>query len=253
MIFKERVFFDAETSWGDFANLNNYGIMTFYGDVYFEQFVNVSTGTPKFNVLNFNANGGFVQGQIENASMININGKTTFGNQVGNQAGAILNIKSPTTFNDSVINWDGYTQIGGTILVESPTTFDWYLFNYNNATIIIKAPTSITKQHIENYNGGTIIIQSPTIAESWIDNYYSATLEIRGTKLTARGGLWNYLDATLIFSALNGELGQLIGDLTNQNNQGEHQGKVQVIVTGLSAGQKYQIVTGNATLDSKDI
>lgn len=212
LIFKERVSFDAVTAWGDFATFPNNGIMTFYNDVYFKILANAPTGTPQFNVLNFNANDGYVQGQIENASMININGKTTFGNQVGNQAGAILNIKSPAIFNDAVINWDGDTGIGGTIIVKSPTSVANYFDNYNNAT-----------------------------------------LEIRGTTLEVKNTLWNYLDATLIFSALNGQLGKLIGDLMNQNNQGKNQGKVKVIVTGLSAGQKYQIVTGKATLDAKDI
>lgn len=233
LIFKERVFFDADTSWGDFATFPNNGIMTFYNDVYFKILANAPTGTPQFNVLNFNANDGYVQGQIENVSMININGKTTFGNQVGNQAGAILNIKSPAIFNDAVINWDGDIGIGGTIIVKSPTTFRWYVSNYNNATIIIKSPTSVAQS---------------------FDNSDNAILEIKGTTLEVKNTLWNYLDATLIFSALNGQLGKLIGNLVNQNNEGKYKGKVKVIVTGLMGGQKYQIIDGQIKgLESKDI
>lgn len=223
LIFKERVSFDAVTAWGDFATFPNNGIMTFYNDVYFKILVNAPTGTPQFNVLNFNANDGYVQGQIENVSMININGKTTFGNQVGNQDGAILNIKSPAIFNDAVINWDGDTGIGGTIIVESPTTFN---------------------RNVSNYNSSTIIIESPTSVANYFDNFLGAILEIKGTTLEVKNTLWNYLDATLIFSALNGQLGKLIGDLVNQNNEGKYKGKVKVIVTGLMGGQKYQIIDG---------
>ena len=235
MIFKNRVFFDADTSWGDFASLTNDGIMTFYNDVYFAELVNINNGTPQFNVLNFNANDGFVQGIIENIGIMNINGKTTFGNQIGNQLGAILHIKSPATFNDSVINWDGDTQIGGIIIVESPTTFNWALYNYNNATITIKSPTTVAR---------------------YLNNSDNATLEIKGTTLTVKNTLWNFRNATLIFSALNGQLGQLIGDFINyayKDDTSKDEGKVQIIVTGLTAGQQYQIVTGNATVDSKDI
>lgn len=173
-----------------------------------------------------------VQGKIENKGIMNINGATTFGNAVGNQVRAILTIKSPTIFDDYVENWDGNTGIGATILVESHTTF-WRLFNHDNAKIIIQSPTTIT---------------------TWLDNYNNATLEIRGATLTTTAGLWNYLDATLIFSALNGQLGKLIGDLINQNNQGKYKGKVKVIITGLVGGQKYKIIDGQITaLEAKDI
>lgn len=236
LIFKERVSFDAVTAWGDFATFPNNGIMTFYNDVYFKILANAPTGTPQFNVLNFNANDGYVQGQIENASMININGKTTFGNQVGNQDGAILNIKSPAIFNDAVINWDGDTGIGGTIIVKSPTTFRWYVSNYNSSTIIIESPTSVAQS---------------------FDNYDNAILEIRGTTLSVNNALWNFRNATLIFSALNGTLGQLVGNFINyayKDDTSKDEGKVQIIVTGLAKGQQYQIINGTEImLDAKDI
>ena len=90
-------------------------------------------------------------------------------------------------------------------------------------------------------------------------------LHIKGTTLTinavnngnlfvGQGTFWNFKDAILIFSALNGQMGQLVGNLTNKDNTGQNEGKIQVDVTSLTAGQKYQIINGTQILlDKKDV
>lgn len=139
---------------------------------------------------------------------------------------------------------------------------------YNTGDFYIYNDTEF-KEVFHNYSSGSFMIRRPTIVTYWLNNQDGATLHIKGTTLTintinddgvflaGQGTFWNFRGAILIFSAVNGRLGQLIGNFINyadKNDTSKDEGKVKVNVRGLSAGTKHQIIDGTTILlNGKDI
>lgn len=253
MTFKNPVYFSANDK--DFeidtmATFSNNGVMNFEGNAAFQLLMNNNT-------LNFNADMGYddfytaVSGNIHNSGIINANGQIRF-----------TAAKADEDFNwYRIINYSG-----GTFNVNGKTKIEQVV--YNTGDFYIYNDTEF-KEVFHNYSSGSFMIRRPTIVTYWLNNQDGATLHIKGTTLTintinddgvflaGQGTFWNFRGAILIFSAVNGRLGQLIGNFINyadKNDTSKDEGKVKVNVRGLSAGTKYQIINGTTILlDGKDV
>lgn len=255
MTFKNPVYFsanDKDTDLNNRATFTNNGLMTFESNAAFQLFMNNNT-------LNFNADMGYddfytaVSGNIHNSATINVNGQIGFSAPKVDETSEyaitrIVNVSGGT------FNVNGKTQIEQVVY----NTGDFYIYNDTEF-----------KEVFHNYSSGSFMIRRPTIVTYWLNNQDGATLHIKGTTLTintinddgvflaGQGTFWNFRGAILIFSAVNGRLGQLIsnfinyGDKSGTNND---EGKVKVNVRGLSAGTKHQIIDGTTILlNGKDI
>lgn len=266
MTFKNLAYFSVNDNGTDFMNgatFANNGVMNFESSAVFQLLKNVNNG-----ILNFNAGMGgdtrytTVMGNIHNSATINVNGQIRFtakkedegfkGYRIINYSGGTFNVKGKTQIEQVVWNM-------GKFYIYNETEFKEAFYNYVDTTtqrlalFVIESPTTFT-YWLRNERGATLIIKSPTVINRYLDNFLSAITEIRGTTLTTTDGVWNYESGIFIFSALNGQMGQLIGHFTNQDNKGQNEGKVKVNVRGLSAGTKYQIINGSTILlNEKDI
>ena len=239
MTFKNPVYFLADsdiTYLKNRATFTNNGIITFESNAMFQNLTNKG-------ILNLNANADLdfiddgsysaFNGDVLNEGRVNVNGMIRFQKIVNNTGDFYIN--NTTLFEVAVYNFvDTTTQRLALFVIESPTTFASFVSN--------------------NRKGATLIIKSPTIVNQYLDNFLGAITEIKGTTLTTTNGVWNYEGGIFIFSALNGQMGQLVGNFTNRDNQGQNEGKVIVNVRGLSAGTKYQIINGTQIqLEEKDV
>ena len=249
MTFKNPVYFLAGSDTADLSNkatFTNNGLMTFESNAAFQLLMNNNT-------LNFNADMGYddfytaVSGNIHNSATINVNGQIGFSapkvdetseygiTRIVNVSGGTFNVNGKTKIKQVVYN-----------------TGDFYIYNDTEF-----------KEVFHNYSSGSFMIRRPTIVTYWLNNQDGATLHIKGTTLTintinddgvflaGQGTFWNFRGAILIFSAVNGRLGQLIGNFINYGNAdgtSKDEGKVKVNVRGLSAGTKYQIIDGTTIL-----
>lgn len=239
MTFKNPVYFLAGNDTTDLSNkatFTNNGLMTFESNAMFQNLTNKG-------ILNLNANAGLdfiddgsyisFNGYVLNEGRVNVNGTIRFDKVIDNAGKFYIN--NTTLFEYAVYNFvDTTTQRLALFVIESPTTFASFVSN--------------------NRKGATLIIKSPTIVKQHLNNFLGAITEIKGTTLTTTNGVWNYQGGILIFSALNGQMGQLVGNFTNRDNQEQNEGKVKINVRGLSAGTKYQIIDGTTILlNGKDI
>lgn len=259
MTFKNLVYFANNNQGTDFKNgatFENNGIMKFESSAVFQKIINNNT-------LNFNADTDYddlyvaVSGNIHNSGIINANGQIKFTAakadedfnwyRIINYSGGTFNVNGKTQIEQAVWNM-------GKFYIYNETAFREAFYNYTyTGLFIIESPTTFT-YWLRNERGATLIIKSPTVINRYLDNFLGAITEIKGTTLTAINGVWNYEGGIFIFSALNGQMGQLVGNFTNKDNQGQNEGKVIVNVRGLSAGTKYQIINGTTILlDGKDI
>lgn len=259
MTFKNLVYFANNNQGTDFKNgatFENNGIMKFESSAVFQKIINNNT-------LNFNADTDYddlyaaVSGNIHNSGIINANGQIKFTAakadegfnwyRIINYSGGTFNVNGKTQIEQAVWNM-------GKFYIYNETAFREAFYNYTyTGLFIIESPTTFT-YWLRNERGATLIIKSPTVINRYLDNFLSAITEIKGTTLTATNGVWNYEGGIFIFSALNGQMGQLIGNFTNRDNQGQNEGKVIVNVRGLSAGTKYQIINGTTILlNGKDV
>lgn len=258
MTFKNPVYFsanDKDTDLNNRATFTNNGLMTFESNAVFQLLMNNNT-------LNFNADTDYddfytaVSGNIHNSGIINANGQISFTAakadegfnwyRIINYSGGTFNVNGKTQIEQAVWNM-------GKFYIYNETAFREAFYNYTyTGLFIIESPTTFT-YWLRNEQGATLIIKSPTVIDRYLDNFLSAITEIKGTTLTTTNGVWNYEGGIFIFSALNGQMGQLIGNFTNRDNQGQNEGKVIVNVRGLSAGTKYQIINGITILYEKDI
>ena len=256
MTFKNPVYFsadDKDAGLDNRAEFSNNGVMNFGSNAVFQLLINVNGG-----ILNFNADMGddtfyaAVSGNIFNDGTINANGQIGFSAAKGDDA------------------YDGWRVIvnneSGTFNVNGKTKIEQVV--YNVGSFYIYNDTAF-EQVLHNFNGGLLVAQRPTSVTYWLNNQDGATLHIKGTTLmintinndgvllAEQGTFWNFRGANLIFSAVNGTLGQLIGNFINYGDASganNDEGKVQVDVTGLMAGQKYQIIKGDSiTLNEKDV
>lgn len=259
MTFKNLVYFANNNQGTDFKNgatFENNGIMKFESSAVFQKIINNNT-------LNFNADTDYddlyaaVSGNIHNSGIINANGQIKFTAakadegfnwyRIINYSGGTFNVNGKTQIEQAVWNM-------GKFYIYNETAFREAFYNYTyTGLFIIESPTTFT-YWLRNERGATLIIKSPTVINRYLDNFLSAITEIKGTTLTTTNGVWNYEGGIFIFSALNGQMGQLVGNFTNKDNQGQNEGKVIVNVRGLSAGTKYQIIDGTTILlNEKDI
>ena len=259
MTFKNLVYFANNNQGTDFKNgatFENNGIMKFESSAVFQKIINNNT-------LNFNADTDYddlyvaVSGNIHNSGIINANGQIKFTAakadedfnwyRIINYSGGTFNVNGKTQIEQAVWNM-------GKFYIYNETAFREAFYNYTyTGLFIIESPTTFT-YWLRNERGATLIIKSPTVINRYLDNFLGAITEIKGTTLTAINGVWNYEGGIFIFSALNGQMGQLVGNFTNKDNQGQNEGKVIVNVRGLSAGTKYQIINDTTILlDGKDI
>lgn len=259
MTFKNLVYFANNNQGTDFKNgatFENNGIMKFESSAVFQKIINNNT-------LNFNADTDYddlyaaVSGNIHNSGIINANGQIKFTAakadegfnwyRIINYSGGTFNVNGKTQIEQAVWNM-------GKFYIYNETAFREAFYNYTDTGLfIIESPTTFT-YWLRNERGATLIIKSPTVINRYLDNFLSAITEIKGTTLTTTNGVWNYEGGIFIFSALNGQMGQLVGNFTNKDNQGQNEGKVIVNVRGLSAGTKYQIIDGTTILlNEKDI
>lgn len=253
MTFKNPVYFSANDT--DFeidtmATFSNNGVMNFESNAAFQRLMNVNDG-----ILNFNADMGnddlyvAVSGNIFNDGTINTNGQIRFTAAKGDEA--------CDNWQVIVNNESGAFNIKGKTKIEQVVYNVGSFYIYNDATF---------KQVLHNFNGGLFVVERPTSVTYWLNNRDGAILHIKGTTLTinaavngnvGQGTFWNFRGAILIFSAVNGRLGQLIGDFINYGDKSgtnNDEGKIQVDVTSLTAGQKYQIINGaQILLDEKDV
>lgn len=259
MTFKNPVYFsanDKDTDLDNRATFTNNGTMTFESNAAFQLLINNNT-------LNFNADMGYddlyaaVSGNIHNSGIINANGQIKFTAakadegfnwyRIINYSGGTFNVNGKTQIEQAVWNM-------GKFYIYNETAFGEAFYNYTyTGLFIIESPTTFT-YWLRNERGATLIIKSPTVINRYLDNFLGAITEIKGTTLTTTNGVWNYEGGIFIFSALNGQMGQLVGNFTNRDNQGQNEGKVIVNVRGLSAGTKYQIINGTTILlNGKDV
>lgn len=259
MTFKNPVYFsanDKDTDLDNRATFTNNGTMTFESNAAFQLLINNNT-------LNFNADTDYddlyaaVSGNIHNSGIINANGQIKFTAakadegfnwyRIINYSGGTFNVNGKTQIEQAVWNM-------GKFYIYNETAFREAFYNYTyTGLFIIESPTTFT-YWLRNERGATLIIKSPTVINRYLDNFLSAITEIKGTTLTTTNGVWNYEGGIFIFSALNGQMGQLVGNFTNKDNQGQNEGKVIVNVRGLSAGTKYQIINGSTILlNGKDV
>lgn len=259
MTFKNPVYFsanDKDTDLNNRATFTNNGLMTFESNAAFQLLMNNNT-------LNFNADMDYddlyaaVSGNIHNSGIINANGQIKFTAakadegfnwyRIINYSGGTFNVNGKTQIEQAVWNM-------GKFYIYNETAFREAFYNYTyTGLFIIESPTTFT-YWLRNERGATLIIKSPTVINRYLDNFLSAITEIKGTTLTTTNGVWNYEGGIFIFSALNGQMGQLVGNFTNKDNQGQNEGKVIVNVRGLSAGTKYQIINGTTILlNGKDV
>lgn len=224
MTFKNPVYFLAGSDTTDLSNratFTNNGLMTFESNAMFQKLINKG-------ILNLNANADL--DFIDDGSYI--------------------------SFNGDVLN-EGRVNVNGMIRFDKVIDNTGKFYIHNN---------TLFENASRNYASGLFVIERPTIITYWLNNQDGATLHIKGATLTinaavndkvGQGEFWNFRGAILIFSAVNGRLGQLIGDFINyayKNDTSKDEGKVKVNVRGLSAGTKYQIINGTTILlDGKDI
>ena len=224
MTFKNPVYFsanDKDTDLNNRATFTNNGLMTFESNAMFQKLINKG-------ILNLNANADL--DFIDDGSYI--------------------------SFNGDVLN-EGRVNVNGMIRFDKVIDNTGKFYIHNN---------TLFENASRNYASGLFVIERPTIVTYWLNNQDGATLHIKGTTLTinaavndkvGQGEFWNFRGATLIFSAVNGRLGQLIGDFINyayKNDTSKDEGKVKINVRGLSAGTKYQIIDGTTILlNGKDI
>lgn len=259
MTFKNPVYFsanDKDTDLDNRATFTNNGLMTFESNAAFQLLMNNNT-------LNFNADMDYddlyaaVSGNIHNSGIINANGQIKFTAakadegfnwyRIINYSGGTFNVNGKTQIEQAVWNM-------GKFYIYNETAFREAFYNYTyTGLFIIESPTTFA-YWLRNERGATLIIKSPTVINRYLDNFLGAITEIKGATLTTTNGVWNYEGGIFIFSALNGQMGQLVGNFTNKDNQGQNEGKVIVNVRGLSAGTKYQIIDGTTILlDGKDV
>lgn len=255
MTFKNPAYFSANDE--DFeidtmATFSNNGVMNFESNAAFQLLMNNNT-------LNFNADMGYddfysaVSGNIHNSATINVNGQIGFSvpkvdetseyaiTRIVNVSGGTFNVKGKTIIEQVVYNM-------GSFYIYNNTEFKEVFHNHSSGSFIIRRPTSVT-YWLNNQDGATLHIKGTTLTINTIND--------DGVFLAGQGTFWNFRGATLIFSAVNGRLGQLIGDFINyadKNDTSKDEGKVKVNVRGLSAGTKYQIIDGTTILlNGKDI
>lgn len=88
-------------------------------------------------------------------------------------------------------------------------------------------------------NGGSMSISGQLISQG--KDGQNSSIQIKGGTLKVTGGLYNKDGSTLTFGVRNGIMGQLQGNLTNQN------GVVKVDLKGISTAGTHQIITGAIT------
>ncbi len=85
-------------------------------------------------------------------------------------------------------------------------------------------------------NGGLMSVSGQLISQG--KDGQNSSIQIKGGTLKVTGGLYNKDGSTLTFGVRNGIMGQLQGNLTNQN------GVVKVDLKGISTAGTHQIITG---------
>lgn len=88
-------------------------------------------------------------------------------------------------------------------------------------------------------NGGSMSISGQLVSQG--KDGQNSSIQIKGGTLKVTGGLYNKDGSTLTFGVRNGIMGQLQGNLTNQN------GVVKVDLKGISTAGTHQIITGAIT------
>ena len=198
---------------------------------------------------------GELNDNVSNYGTLIFDGASVISGKVFNGYGAILTLKNDITLKN---NADLFNSNGALIvenLAANPITITAAeITNADNATFTIKSPT-IINGILHNRDNATLTINNhTTINGDYVYNYRGATTIINGAKLTMGDIGAFYNDAIIIFSALNGIMGQVIITNNNLAFNNYDEGKVQVDVTGLMAGQRYQIIKGaEILLDAKDV
>lgn len=88
-------------------------------------------------------------------------------------------------------------------------------------------------------DGGLMSVSGQLISQG--KDGQNSSIQIKGGTLKVTGGLYNKDGSTLTFGVRNGIMGQLQGNLTNQN------GVVKVDLKGISTAGTHQIITGTIT------
>ena len=179
----------------------------------------------------------------------NNGGTVTFGGIVGNSMVKtnVYNIGSPASKDVNAKNTTAtFTNNNGNITVNGDF--------YNGG----KALTDISGAMIETFDppfggggnlvlkGGTMRVTGKLVSQRGGTEYYggelrdvqNSTISIYGATLIVGGGLENKQGSTITFGVLNGKMGELKGNLTNES------GVVAVDIKGVNLGQNYQIISG---------
>ncbi len=88
-------------------------------------------------------------------------------------------------------------------------------------------------------NGGLMSVSGQLTSQG--KDGQNSSIQIKGGTLKVTGGLYNKDGSTLTFGVLNGIMGKLQGNLTNEN------GVVKVDLKGISTAGTHQIITGTIT------
>lgn len=176
-----------------------------------------------------------------------------------------LNIQAPVIrFEKSFIN-NGGTATFTTGLNDSQVKIGVYNVSHNSvATFTHKSGTTTINGHFYNggqtvadggllspqdpisKGGGNLIIEGGTMRvtgklisqSSGLNTIQNSAISIYGATLIVGGGLENKQGSTITFGVLNGKMGELKGNLTNES------GVVAVDIKGVNLGQNYQIISG---------
>lgn len=190
---------------------------------------------------------------LSNQSTLNIN--TEGGNKTNNY-GSITNNNSNITVKNDLWNLGQKPALGAA----NPSSVA-SLIN-NGGTITIGGNLYNGGQNFSNnvqfcqigfcgggnviINGGTVSVGGKLISEG--KDGQKSSIQIKGGTLKVTGGLYNKDGSTLTFGVLNGVMGKLQGNLTNEN------GVVKVDLKGISTAGTHQIITGTITgLNNVDI
>ena len=139
--------------------------------------------------------------------------------------------------NDGVAN---FTQNGGT------TTINGHFYNggqtvADGGAFGVQDPVAKGGGNLV-LNGGTMSVTGKLISQGdGLSTFQSSSISIYGATLTVGQGLQNKQGSTITFGVLNGKMGELKGNLTNEN------GTVLVDKTGASLNTSYKIISGTAT------
>lgn len=157
--------------------------------------------------------------------------------------GETLNVSTPTSYKTKNTTAD-FINNGGTITI--------YGDFYNGGKALTDEPFDPPFSGGGNIvlNGGKMTVAGKLVSQTGGDSfggYQNSAINIYGATLIVGGGLENKQGSTITFGVLNGKMGEFRGTLKNEG------GVVNVDTKGANLDTPYQIINGNANINSVNL